>query len=425
MHLIKVVGMCLPIALAGCDIIAPDPQFEFEDYTPQIPTGGIGYSLEASAISINPPDKDNTSSGTCDNASWWNCIVGATVTSAVIAPDSKTFPSSEFKTNMIVVPDNTFGNRITTSYTMTSTAIANDELLLKQVTISSQDNLDNIVKNAGTGAAAGFAFGPVGAAVGGLFGAASGMVTEDLRLNLAGPQAAVAPVPPFTPINNYVCKSDLDSATYDITQVNKQTNPKISLPLVIVPGPSDKFSGINQPTSSTDKNCWHILPNNSRTNVIGAPSANTPQAGDGWFYRFVDDSDFTDPETGIAATPVPNLTSKGGAAGFTFNEGVQFPVSACHKITLQITWWQSLEGHVAGGANPPAVVSVNYDEEIADPGYINYVTIPKSGSVNFRLVCGAYATNTFTGPPLGTLMTDITSQVTAVQKAQPTSSSSK
>jgi hypothetical protein len=375
----------------------------------------MAFTLEASAITFNPPQSGGKpDSSTACSGDWISCFSGVTASSAVVAPDPTVFANAGYPIIFVATPVTGGWNRVTTSYALSSTPLANNELLLKQIMVTNTDNLDNIVKGAGAGVAAGFAFGPVGAAVGGLAGASSGV---NYTVHAASTHTG-APARALLPISSVVCPADqqADTQTYDYAQLSVLPNKKMSfvLPFVIAPGPSSTFF--------PSKSCWHPLPNNLRgyTDALGQ-AKRPPQAGDGWFYRIVrvdDDTAFTDPETGIkpAKTVPTNVNDMN-------QHGNDFPVSACRKVIVQITWWQNLSNYVNGMPTPSPIEALNYKAEIADPGNIAYVTLPRSGSINFKLVCGAYMSNNFTGPPLGTLATDVTAQVTAAVKAQPSASS--
>ena len=390
----------------------------------------MAFTLEASAITFNPPQSGGKpGSSTACSGDWISCFSGVTASSAVVAPDPTVFTNAGYPIIFVATPVTGGWNRVTTSYALSSTPLANNELLLKQIMVTNTDNLDNIVKGAGAGVAAGFAFGPVGAAVGGLAGALSGVNYPRFQVEvLLGKPGA--PARALLPISSVVCQADQqpDTQPYDYTQLSVPPSQKMSfvLPFVITPGPSSTFfpSELKEGSTSSDASCWHPVPNNLRGYSDALGQAKTPpQAGDGWFYRIVrvdDATAFTDPETGVE----PAKTVPTDVNGMN-HHGNDFPVSACRKVTVQITWWHNLSNYVNGGPTPAPIEALNYKAEIADPGYINYVTLPRSGSINFKLVCGAYMSNNFTGPPLGTLATDVTAQVTAAVKAQPSASSSK
>lgn len=419
------VAVCLIwLPLAGCawwNNLGPAPLASYSDYSApssadqstviSVPPGSLAFTLEASAITLSPPAK--TMSGCTSNDNWQTCLSGVSYTSSVIAPDDAVFDPTVYKTRFIATLSDNFYNDMTTSYVFVGTPVGDNPLLLKQITITSTNNLDAIVKGAATGAATGVLLGPIGAGAGAVLGAA---------VNIGAPPAYVGHLAGAKPIYftaiDQVC-SDLRATrqkAYDYSKLSTITNPTpvLELPVAIVPGPSDQFYQPATATTSTINPCWRPLPTITWAN--NSPPGGTlppPMSGDGWFYRIVDTGDTNDADTYYPLKPKQNQTALKNSASIVEN-GHQFPISTCRKVDLQLIWWYALQNQ----GTP-----IEFDNiEIADPGYVNYMTIPRSGAINFGLTCGASTSISAAPSPWSTIFSDANAGATTTIKNEPSGS---
>lgn len=239
----------------------------------------------------------------------------------VIAPSPNLDPAVYFAKPISSKPS-WVGTLLTPKYDTTNTVHPTS---LVSVSFNYNNQIPAIVGAAGAGAAAGFAFGPMGAVVGGV---------------VAGAAAAAHPDntnPGATP-SSPICPDSVES--YNDASHQHATPTGLRLPVTV---PYESF----KPASLV---CWHRLPYDENA---------------GWFYK-------------IDMTPAPNGTdlAQRGIPPVLYQNGLQlllsvdnpynqstfpfmsrtdffdpqknkdtqdeFPVSACVSVNLQLAWWSNI-----------------------------------------------------------------------------------
>ena len=358
-------------------------------------------------------------------ADWTACLQGVSAVTALVAAKDSGMTEPKSGWIFVATPTSHWWGRVTDTYSLSSTPVGDDETLPKTVTVTWTDNLKNVIATTGTGAATGFMFGPIGGAVGATVGFVVATATEGNPYSVSGmTRGAEADLSPD--FSRYVCDSDKNPSSPDDAVVRVDYKkiptsaliPKIGLPVVLKSGPASEFYVPGESASG----CWHPVPNNVAAAVglvvPGAPTMRDPQTGDGWFYRIM--TAFP-PTHNTAADEAAKLVGPTDTTVW-FDAAKKkpldrFPVSTCEKATVQLTWWSEIAHH----QHDMLMRGWHQNVEIANPDSITSVKIPKSGTINFRIGCGAYTTNNFNATPESDRITQLDSMIQTVIKAQSSS----
>lgn len=150
-----------------------------------------------------------------------------------------------------------------------------------------------------------------------------------------------------------------------------------------------------EPKTGTTLGCWHRFPK-SDSNYVNR----------GWFYRLLEDPSPTPPIKQAPPVYYVDRAGKSQGKGITnisatlptlppSESQAYVPVSACHAVVLEITWWT--EAAVAGAFVMPdnfdVTHAVRYHVVIADPHLIQQMTVGKGPrTIAYDANCGATAT---------------------------------
>ena len=371
----------------------------------QATTTGSTPALAPASVSC----KDNSSEKSADPPTWEQCW------RSVLASVS---PISDQNFVFVAVPDNSVFSKTK----LTPKVSTSDLLMLTSVTFSSNSTIPSAISSAGTGAAAGFAFGPWGAVAGGVIGAISAVVPIG--------RSAV----PVLEWPEYVCDGETRISYYK--QLASSTSATLKLPVAL--------DYTLAPTlATTQEPCWTALPatngsigGDGSQSYMSAP-AYPPTIPTGWFYRFAPNSDAPRYVTRVPPVVVSdqggNLVLPAGIIkrtdyiqekpGQWKTESLEtFPVSACHAVELQVTWWTELRDQAANPAAKAARYQI-FPLIVADPEYVQVIASPTGGTVNLLTLCGGYATSA--GPSTDTTdsLNNLIKAVQAVKAAEPKANS--
>jgi len=374
----------------------------------EAPTRAIRFKLQSTAIAFaqdRPGSVRNNDKFGCELARgdyWTPCFQGVKAIPGIFGYEPP--PDEADRRILTARPEHNLWNMTTVSYALASEPAGDDDLLPKQITISSQENLKTLVASAGAGAATGFAFGPIGGAVGAVVGAAIVTIPQ-MNLQI---QPGIHPLTvqqlASPKVSDFICAKYIAAGLLDYDQLpSAKLAPTLGFPFVIRPGSSATFF---DPQVSSDKDaqsrCWHPIPNNLErfSTSVSGPTAGMrrPVSGDGWFYR-------------IVSGPMKDAVPYQDWISINKDKYInRFPVSACREITIQILWWPEL----LKGAQARAV---KFPITIADPDYIRDLPL-KTGSIVFHQDCGAYVKNTFAPSPEADRVSAITKAISDAHKAQ-------
>jgi hypothetical protein len=278
--------------------------------------------------------------------------------------------------------------------TVTSTAVDSDPLMVKTITVNYKNPAVGIIGTTGAGAVTGFAIaGPYGAAAGGVFGLVASLVT-----------AQAAPGRAQTVWTDLLCRTELEVVNKSNPPRAVEADAQLLLPVAVEYGSAD-----------AENDCWHLLPLAKQDVSAAKPDLS------GWVYRF---QPTIKEEVKFALPPVvtPEWDSMHGNGKLRppfvsreeyfrdEEERTTFPISACRRIEVQITWWQRLELNQI-----PANI---YSVMVADSAYIHPVRLPKSGVVTVLPACGGFSSSTATSSSSNELIDAIIKQAQAVKAAQ-------
>jgi hypothetical protein len=407
----RALGLLLVSALSGCAGISYKTVHTGQDDAASPPRGAFAFSLSTSSVLVtqgssaaNPkatqgPVKCGKDQSTTD------CLSGVTEAAAPGAASAIYF----------VTPDHVhFGGTQLTPKLGTG-----NPLLLQSVSFDYNNQVANMIGAAGTGAAAGFVFGPWGAVIGGIGGLGGAALNGGLYS---------APVPSAT-------KCSADSPAYktfaEAYQEAGNTAEQLVLPVSL--------------SISLDPNqtCWVPLP---------GPAGSGNSVNNGWFYEVtmssVKSSDASNMPPVLSAdnakallgvqSPISQVfgsnknTVAYDAAKFPFETAAtyfadtkvdesSFPASACVAVQVMIARHQDLSPDGTLSANEGVAVTTL---TVADPDIVQVVQW-SSGSTVTLLPCGAYAS---TGAPSTAVTDDVNAlikQAQAVKSAQQQWKSSK
>jgi hypothetical protein len=191
------------------------------------------------------------------------------------------------------------------------------------------------------------------------------------------------------------------------------------------------------------KSCWHALPASpSKWNEVDEAKSGDPKhkapVTSGWLYRFVAmgpvPSQFGAQPFGkfFATTiPIPNAANAPpGDAPFSVTPATTLlPVTPCQMAGVELIWYASAEEQLEAAklpANPtvadvlkvPLSYAVSPPMQVANPYYVQPLTLPKGGSINFGAVCGASVSYTHTAGTLDQNAEALISDVNTIKQAQ-------
>lgn len=336
----------------------------------------------------------------------------------------------------VVTPEQPFQVQIQLSTTPTTT----DPLLTTSVTVSYTDNRKQYFTNIGTAAAAGFVFGPAGAIAGGIIAAGIPVLTQPQVLPGAGAHDLYL---------SLICPDDApywdDATAQQIKAVS--LNLPVTLPLVPDGDSAEKSNPLladNDPT-----NCWHPLPKvptewkaslPNRTAATGTVtrdpakfSALTKDLTTGWLYRFVAPEAFA-PQFGgstinDAHSPLANMAIPSGSSFAISAKTSLLPVTPCETAVLELIWWGAAESQLEQhfkGTKPtgtdiqkyPLDYAASPPMQVANPHFVQPLTLPKGGAINFGTVCGATVSYTNSAGTLDQNLEALISAASAIKTAQ-------
>lgn len=351
-----------------------------------------------------------------------------------------------FRQNVYVVsPSKPFLVKIQLS----SSPSAADPLITSTVTVTYTDNRKQYLTDIGTAAAAGYAFGPEGALIAGLGTAALEPFALEGKLAIAPiPGAPQAPPPPaITPLYlNLICERDMQYWDPTKAPLPAKGAPKLTLPVTLSLTDDRTSLADTNPVMAADNtaNCWHPVPQ------AGGEWNNAPAAGagvssraavrrsltTGWLYRYVKmgraPSQMGTVKTTKFFAELANQTSDtktGDEANFAVTTDLpQLPTTPCETAGVELIWYADAEGQLTKGLKPsPTVADVqgfalqaatSQPMQIANPYYVQPVSLPRGGAVNFGSVCGATVSYTDTFSTFNQIMSNALSQVASTKQAQ-------
>jgi hypothetical protein len=329
--------------------------------------------------------------GTKPEDNWHTCLDAVLLGTAPVSVAGEVY---------VVVPSASTGSKTTITPKVNDT----DPLMLTSVTFNSSSKLPSELTTAGTDAIVGLAWGPWGAAAGGIIG----LIVEGTNPN---PGAAVA-APPKLAWQSLVCPGDSSkTATEDPAD-----NPILKLPVTV-----------NYAKPDT---CWNSLPTSVGFTEAARGKSAPPS---GWFYRFAENKtlppntatfpqvvvDTSDP-THLPIHVVPATTYfTPDKDGMWTSPDTTFPVSACRSVELQITFWSAIILSIAQKGTPDFF---SYPLVVADPNYVQKITTPTQGSVTLLTLCGGYAS---AGTPSNAVDDSISALLTQVKAYRDAQTSAK
>jgi len=270
-----------------------------------------------------------------------------------------------------------------------------DPLLLKSIAVNYKNPAPGLIASAGTNAAAGLAVaGPWGAVAGALVT----LAPADWSIwNTATPAAylsvhsiggkGTAPVnQPGEQLKKLICSDAIaEVASSDYNAIIGKS-PTLTLPIAIA-------DPVPKPEIAT-KGCWRPLALNASLVVSQSPE---------WFFRVVDadpadevgglraDDQFPQAVTTSHSPPVGIVESTGKTLDQIVTDGKSFPITACHVVKLQVTWWKALDVPDPVAGPKPDTLSKSFTIKVADPGYVQVVRLASGGTINVGSICGGYA----------------------------------
>lgn len=327
---------------------------------------------------------------------------------------------------------------------------ASDPLLLNAVTVTYSDNRKQFVADVGTVAAAGFAFGPVGAIIGGgLVGVGYLFAGEIITESSSGQQA-----PLESPLYlNLICKQDRPYWSDARAKAIEKT--KLMLPVTLEltedgvfrdRSPEDALSDGSPPDPvlaiDSPDNCWHPVPGTINAWADGADYGLSRQKAaqantTGWLYRFVrmgpQPTQF-DTETlqEFFANMQLQTSDTKTPAEMPFETTVetqQFPITPCDTAAVELIWYRDAEKELES-SNFTTSSSIralraqllhgalSQPMQVANPLYAQPLTVPRGGSINFGAVCGASVSYTDTFATFDQKMVALLSSIGAIKQAQ-------
>jgi hypothetical protein len=402
------------------------------------PSGGFAFALRASTVVLNkagkatntpapsPPNPHGTTNppaatgastaadnfnATCERAKlpkpgdqvpsdWWReCLRGTT--SSVVPMSGETV--------YIAIPDNSVSSKTV----VTPKTSDSDPLLLNSVSLNTTSKVPNAITAGGTGAAAGFVFGPWGAVIGGVVGMGGAVLSGTGRSTTQNSGWWDA-----------VCDGPTEYARYG--RLNDVGTASLTGPITM------DFKAIDDRTpkeieEKATPDCWRTVPAIASGGYQPEQESNEQAAPSGWFYRFVENQ--SPPKK---VTKLPPLVYKDASGNVSAHLPLQlskeyftaagdkpqdtFPVAACRAVDLQITWWQELE--LARSHPPHAIKLVTFSVTVADPAYVQRITSPAQGTITLLPVCGGYASPGGPSSDFSDSVNNLIKQVQAVKDAE-------
>lgn len=378
------------------------------------PQGGFAFSLRTSTVlvatsSASSPQKPPTPYQCFDpkaakesDLSTKDCLRGITETAAPVSDMTAVYFAEPLSTHSFWLWSTWGGTQ------MTPKADANDPMMIDSVSFTYNNKVAGIVTAAGTGAAAGFVYGPWGAVAGGFIGAV-GAVTPyySAEVNLP-PALSRGQNEPL----EAVCSDQDDQDAYKAA-----SNATPPLPKQLLLPVSLQYHSVY-----TDSPCWHAFP--TPINTIGEKNT-------GWFYRMT--AETTPPLVRQSTPPILfqgdlDRIKKSEPSGDELNKfpfhttayffgssnassaETTFPVSACVSVRVQIAWWKDIE---SGAADSLAAVTL----AMADPNVVQVLNWSDGTSITL-LPCGAYASTGAPSTPIADDVSAMVKQAQAIQSAQ-------
>lgn len=305
--------------------------------------------------------------------------------------------------------------------TFAPTYASKNSFVLTKLDVKYTSPVTSGVATIGGMAAAGFPVaGPTGAIIGGVLGIVD-VIVQPQEAKPADADAWTAQICPNVSITD-ADGTSLDARNEAKTKKIPITPEPIALPIVV------PFPGVGQEerADGTLPNCWSPLPTRK---------TNTDVLLSGWFYRFVPITKRDAPKPNLSdgksyfpplwTTEVPDPSSSAGLPlgmdwGVPSNNAMTqslsryVPASACRSVILQIAWWTDVQKLVAGQETTRSKLVVT----VADPTLIQKVKIPKSGSIQFGAVCGAYSMSSPSQNEVISGLGGIFQQIGAIKTAQ-------
>jgi hypothetical protein len=335
---------------------------------------------------------------------WWrDCLRG--LSSSVVAV-------SDNNAVYVATPDSGLSSKTS----VTPKASDSDPLLLTSITFNTTSTIPSAITAVGTGAAAGFVWGPWGAALGGIIGGIGAFAP-----GITG-KAAPSANPGWWDV---ACDRDTEYKRYARLASDLKDPPNATLagPLTLDFIP---FAG----HGSADI-CWNSLPATTETGGMLSDDLSTEATG--WFYRFVPDQEKNGP---AHVTVVPPLVANRGADNPALPLAVKlatsyfqtvgsdsttvgqqsFPVTACRAVDLQITWWQEFDANAKDATHK--IQLVTFPLIVADPTYVQVIKAPTHGSITLLPVCGGYASSGAPSTDMADSINNFIKQVQAIKAAQ-------
>jgi hypothetical protein len=348
------------------------------------------------------------------------CLKGAITISTSPAIDSAVYFAEAKSTDHFY----NFGHTtLTPKYDTTNTT------MLTGVGFNYANQVPALLGAAGAGAAAGMAFGPWGAVIGGTVGFAGAYVGGGYSpyeyQEQYSPSSKVKPV-----AEDYICDEDKKSYEADADTQHPPTKT-LSLPVSLA-YQSFALSDADVPTGKKgnivedvigEKNsldasekqyvsCWHKFPEGKNS---------------GWFYKldpkkdpivkqaippvltyknFIQSSSvkLVNPNPGV---PFPFMTA--GSFFKSTDTRQTFPVSACVSVDLQIAWWSDI--------NETTSNTLDTTLTVADPNFVQVVGWQDNSTVTVA-ACGGFENTGTPSQPVSDDFSALIKQVQAVKTAQ-------
>lgn len=372
------------------------------------PEGGFAFSLRTSTVLVTRSSTKSIGTLHCFDPkaaieSDWStkkCLAGITETAAPASDMTAVYFAEPLSTHSFWLWSTWGGTQ------MIPKVDANDPMMIDSVSFTYDNKVAGMVTSAGTGAAAGFVYGPWGAVAGGFIGAvgsASQYYSADMNqpsaIHIEKNGSRVA-----------VCSNKTDQTAYNTASTEKHPLPKQLLLPVSLPYHS---------VYSNSAPCWHAFP---------APINSNGKDNLGWFYRMT--AQIKPPSVRQSSPPIlfqgdlnrikKSEPSESDLKTFPFHSTTYyfsattasaaettFPVSACVSVRVQIAWWSDI---ALGSTDKLAAVTL----AMADPNIVQVLKWSNGTSITL-LPCGAYAT---TGAPSAPIADDVNAMVKEAQAIQ-------
>ena len=325
---------------------------------------------------------------------------------------------------------------------------ATDPLLSNAVTVTYSDNRKQFVVDVGTVAAAGFAFGPVGAIIGGGLAGVGYLSAGEMITESSSGQQAPLESPLYL---NLICKQD--RPYWSDARAKAIKKPTLVLPVTleltedgVFRSPEDALFGSTPPDPvlaiDSPDNCWHPVPGTINAWADGADYGQSRQKAaqantTGWLYRFVrmgpQPTQF-DTETlqeFFGSMPLQTSDTKTPAemAFETTVETQRFPITPCDTAAVELIWYRDAEKELESNKSKTSSSiralraqllhgALSQPMQVAKPVYTQPITVPRGGSINFGAVCGASVNYTDTFGTFSQNMVALLSSVGAIKQAQ-------